>query len=78
MSSILTEREGGDIIVRHYRGHIFYFIRRFYFNSPVSKRELARQEMNDIAMFGKVSESTIPRKIYRRFNYGTRNLGNHR
>jgi cyclic-di-GMP-binding protein len=40
------------------------------FEQPDVKRELTRQERNDIAMFGKVSESTIRAK-YANFNYGT-------
>jgi cyclic-di-GMP-binding protein len=40
------------------------------FAQPDVKRELTRQENNDLAMFGKVSESTIRAK-YADFNYGT-------
>jgi hypothetical protein len=44
------------------------------FEQPDVKRELSRQEMNDIAIFGKVSESTI-RARYAEFNYGTETWG---
>ncbi len=44
------------------------------FEQPGVKRELTRQETNDIAMFGKVSESTIRAK-YADFNYGTETWG---
>jgi cyclic-di-GMP-binding protein len=44
------------------------------FEQPDVKRELSRQEMNDIAIFGKVSESTI-RARYADFNYGTETWG---
>ena len=40
------------------------------FEQPGVKRELTRQELNDISMFGKVSEATIRAK-YADFNYGT-------
>lgn len=44
------------------------------FEQPGVKRELSRAEMADIAMFGKVSESTIRAK-YAEFNYGTETWG---
>ena len=44
------------------------------FEQPGVKRELTRAEMNDIAMFGKISESTIRAK-YADFNYGTETWG---
>jgi cyclic-di-GMP-binding protein len=44
------------------------------FEQPDVKRELSRQEMNDITIFGKVSESTI-RARYADFNYGTETWG---
>jgi cyclic-di-GMP-binding protein len=40
------------------------------FEQPDVKRDLTRQEKNDIAMFGKISEATIRAK-YANFNYGT-------
>ncbi|HEX9392882.1 MAG TPA: hypothetical protein VF928_16340 [Usitatibacteraceae bacterium] len=40
------------------------------FEQPGVTRELTRQELNDISMFGKVSEATI-RARYADFNYGT-------
>lgn len=40
------------------------------FEQPGVNRELTRQELSDIAMFGKVSEATI-RARYADFNYGT-------
>ena len=47
-----------------------YFMSGNFFEQPDVKRELTRQEMNDINMFGKVSASTI-RARYAEFNYGT-------
>ena len=44
------------------------------FEQPGVRRELTRTEMNDIAMFGKVSEATIRAK-YADFNYGTETWG---
>ena len=44
------------------------------FEQPGVKRELTRAEMNDIAMFGKISEATIRAK-YADFNYGTETWG---
>ena len=44
------------------------------FQQPGVKSELTRQEMADIKMFGKVSESTI-RARYADFNYGTETWG---
>jgi len=40
------------------------------FEQPDVKRVMSRQETNDIAMFGRVSESTI-RSRYAEFNYGS-------
>lgn len=47
-----------------------FFMSGNIFEQPDVKRELTRQEMNDITMFGKVSEATI-RARYAEFNYGT-------
>lgn len=47
-----------------------FFMSGDLFEQPGVKRELTRQEMNDIVMFGKVSEATI-RARYAEFNYGT-------
>lgn len=47
-----------------------FFVSGTPFEQPEVKSELTRQEMADIKMFGKVSESTI-RARYADFNYGT-------
>lgn len=47
-----------------------FFLSGDLFDQPDGKRELTRQEMSDIAMFGRVSESTT-RARYAEFNYGT-------
>jgi hypothetical protein len=39
-------------------GEIHYFVSGEIFDQPGKKRELSRQELNDIAMFGKISEAT--------------------
>lgn len=46
-----------------------FFLSGNLFEQPDVKRQMSRQEMNDIAMFGRVSESTI-RSRYAEFNYG--------
>ena len=51
-----------------------FFMSGDLFEQPDVKRELTRQEMNDITMFGKVSEATI-RSRYAEFNYGTETWG---
>ncbi len=47
-----------------------FFLSGDLFEQPDVKRVLSRQETNDIAMFGRVSESTI-RSRYAEFNYGS-------
>ena len=47
-----------------------FFLSGDLFEQPGVQRELTRQEMSDIAMFGRVSESTI-RARYAEFNYGS-------
>ena len=47
-----------------------FFMSGDAFEQPDVPRELTRQEMNDITMFGKVSEATA-RARYAEFNYGT-------
>jgi len=47
-----------------------FFLSGDLFEQPAVKRELTRQEMSDIAMFGRVSESTT-RARYAEFNYGS-------
>jgi cyclic-di-GMP-binding protein len=47
-----------------------FFLSGDLFEQPDVKREMSRQETNDIAMFGRVSESTI-RARYAEFNYGS-------
>jgi len=51
-----------------------FFVSGTPFEQPEVKSELTRQEMADIKMFGKVSESTI-RARYADFNYGTETWG---
>jgi hypothetical protein len=51
-----------------------FFMSGDLFEQPDVKRELTRQETNDITMFGKVSEATI-RSRYAEFNYGTETWG---
>ncbi len=51
-----------------------FFMSGDLFEQPDVKRELTRQETNDITMFGKVSEATI-RARYAEFNYGTETWG---
>lgn len=51
-----------------------FFMSGDLFEQPDVKRELTRQETNDITMFGKVSEATI-RARYAEFNYGTEAWG---
>jgi len=51
-----------------------FFMSGDLFEQPDVKRELTRQEMNDITMFGKVSEATV-RARYAEFNYGTEKWG---
>ena len=53
---------------------IHFFMSGDLFEQPDVKRELTRQETNDITMFGKVSEATI-RSRYAEFNYGTETWG---
>ncbi|MEI6737701.1 MAG: hypothetical protein WCL29_04400 [Pseudomonadota bacterium] len=47
-----------------------FFLSGVLFEQPDVKRELTRQEMGDISMFGRVSESTI-RARHAEFNYGS-------
>jgi cyclic-di-GMP-binding protein len=47
-----------------------FFLSGDLFEQPDVKRIMSRQETNDIAMFGRVSESTI-RSRYSEFNYGS-------
>ncbi len=49
---------------------IHFFLSGDFFEQPDVKRELSRQEMSDIAMFGRVTESTT-RARYAEFNYGS-------
>ncbi len=51
-----------------------FFMSGTLFEQPDVPRELTRQEMNDIKMFGKVSEATI-RARYAEYNYGTESWG---
>ena len=47
-----------------------FFLSGDLFEQPAVKRELTRQEMSDLALFGRVSESTT-RARYAAFNYGS-------
>lgn len=51
-----------------------FFMSGTPFKQPGVRSDLTRQEMADIEMFGKVSESTV-RARYADFNYGTENWG---
>jgi len=51
-----------------------YFVTGDVFEQPGKKRELTRQELNDIAMFGKISETTM-RARYADFNFATETWG---
>jgi cyclic-di-GMP-binding protein len=53
---------------------IHFFLSGALFEQPDVPREMTRQEMNDIKMFGKVSEATI-RARYAEYNYGTESWG---
>jgi hypothetical protein len=53
---------------------IHFFMSGAIFEQPDVPRELTRQELNDIKMFGKVSEATI-RARYADYNYGTETWG---
>jgi hypothetical protein len=66
-ATIPAERE---VIVAFGLAETHFFLSGDLFEQPDVKRELTRQEMSDIAMFGRVSETTI-RARYAEFNYGT-------
>lgn len=55
-------------------GETHFLLSGDLFDQPDVKREMSRQETNDIAMFGKVSEATTRAK-YAEFNYGTETWG---
>jgi hypothetical protein len=59
-----------DAIVAFGIAETHFFLSGNLFEQPGVQRELTRQEMNDIAMFGRVSESTI-RARYAELNYGS-------
>jgi hypothetical protein len=67
---VSTVPEEADAIVAFGIAETHFFLSGDLFEQPGVQRELTRQEMNDIAMFGRVSESTI-RARYAEFNYGT-------
>jgi cyclic-di-GMP-binding protein len=67
MSSIPAEH---NAIVAFGIAETHFFLSGDLFEQPDVKREMSRQETNDIAMFGRVSESTI-RARYAEFNYGS-------
>ncbi len=47
-----------------------FFLSGDLFEQPAVKREMTRQELSDISLFGRVSEATI-RARYAEFNYGS-------
>jgi cyclic-di-GMP-binding protein len=51
-----------------------YFLTGAPFEQPGRKRELSRQELNDIAMFGKVSEQTM-KSLYVEVKFATESWG---
>jgi cyclic-di-GMP-binding protein len=51
-----------------------YFLTGIPFEQPGRKRELSRQELNDIAMFGKVSEQTM-KSLYVEVKFSTESWG---
>ena len=61
-------------------GEIHYFVSGDIFEQPEKKRELTRQELNDIAMFGKISEATKRARhadvAFSTENWGVVNEGN--
>ena len=63
-----------DVILTFGITETHFFVSGNPFLQPGVKSELTRQEMADIEMFGKVSESTI-RARYADFNYGTETWG---
>ncbi len=67
VASIPTEH---NAIVAFGIPEIHFFLSGDFFEQPDVKRELSRQEISDIAMFGRVSEATI-RARYAEFNYGS-------
>lgn len=67
LATIPAEREA---IVAFGIAETHFFLSGDLFEQPDVKRDLTRQEMSDIAMFGRVSESTI-RARYAEFNYGS-------
>ena len=71
MASIPNEKEA-QLVFGISATH--FFMSGDAFEQPDVPRELTRQEMNDITMFGKVSESTA-RARYAEFNYGTETWG---
>lgn len=59
-----------EAIVAFGIGEVHFFLSGNLFEQPDVKRELSRAEMNDLSMFGRVSEATI-RARYAEFNYGS-------
>jgi hypothetical protein len=70
-STVPSEKEA---IIAFGITEIHFFVSGNPFQQPGVRSELTRQEMADIKMFGKVSESTI-RARYADFNYGTETWG---
>ncbi|MBL8512058.1 MAG: hypothetical protein JNM52_10485, partial [Betaproteobacteria bacterium] len=71
---VATQPEETEAILSFGIAETHFFLYGDFFEQPGVKRELTRQEMNDIAIFGKVAESTI-RARYADFNYGTETWG---
>jgi len=67
MASVPAET---DAILTFGIAETHFFLSGDLFEQPGVRRELTRQEMSDIVMFGRVSESTV-RARYAEFNYGT-------
>jgi cyclic-di-GMP-binding protein len=67
MATIPAENE---VILAFGVAETHFFLAGSLFEQPGVRRELSRQEMTDIAMFGRVSEATI-RARYAEFNYGS-------
>ena len=69
-----TVPEEHEAILSFGIGETHFILSGDLFEQPDIKRELTRSEMNDIALFGRVSEATIRAK-YADFNYGTETWG---
>lgn len=68
-TSAIAPREA-EAIIAFGIAETHFFLSGDLFEQPGVKRELSRQEMSDIAMFGRVTEATT-RARYAEFNYGS-------